>query len=387
MAKAISTCVSDFFIFVVRLCIFLLFGNPLFMFFYHLQFPHRAAEFAKNRNIFGEKIYAFYEHLALKWPFHWAKWWMTLNNLPNYTVKQQIQYLFKVAFRNGTEIETLKMMGVKEFWPDVYEELFFKYGRQVLPLKRCDIHNRDTTPKWYLRYVAEFMAQNVRLSYKALEKLICWAAKDVQVRTTLQNYLASGKLNDDQFKLLINAVTTELSYTDSNMLGVLLDYVKRYGVSAEMLKYEFCFYPLETFELVKDAEVWYEQMKALKAFKNTPEGRTAWGKFCQETFELLPEVQCQMSPIQYDIFHKNGQKLCFKAIEAFLYKKDKALWYSVFEYEEDSCQMKAIRDFISRIPDLEAEFKNYKFMQENPSLKSAFDKAQKLAKTEEVTEA
>lgn len=358
MAKAVSTLVFDGCVFFVRLCLFILVGNPLSMWFYNLLFPREAAEFAKNSHIFGEQIYSFYEYFALKWPFHWAKWWMKPENLSKYSVDRQIQYLFKMAFRNQTEIEALKAMQKgKGFWPDAYEKLFFVYGQKWLPLKRKDMKNRDSRPKWYSHSVAEFMMQNVRLSYNALDTVIKKSVIDSGLRSSLSQYLASGKLCDAQFSLLVDSVTTDKHSGDLQMLKVLLDYIERYGVSENELGKIKEQYPKPFFELVTDANTLYEQMRVHKAFKDTPDGRNIWKLFCQKTPKVLSEVQSLMSLPQYEIFHQVGHNLDEKAIENILLGGDKNFIKAVF-LNEKACRSGKLREFIRQNAALELEYRD-----------------------------
>lgn len=340
--KPISTYVSDFCLFIVRLFLFVLLGNPLSMFFLQLFFPHDAADFANNRNIFGEKIYAFYERFALKWPFYWAKWWMKLENLSNYTAKQQIKYLFKVAFRNQTEVDALKAMprnsdGVKEFWPAAYEELFFKYGNKKLPYP-AECHWKEVggcSVGGYVKItVADFMMRHIRLSYTALEAAIKKATHSDFARDELKKYLATGALNDSQLDLLIDAVANDSGSGDFQMLGVLMEYVKRYNLRKEhwqRIKKQF---PQPFIELLEEAAHAIEQVKVVRSLKNTSEGRSAWCKFCRETEEILPTAQGKMALWQYDIFHDTGHKLNSDAILALLRRSDEKMWRLIFEREE-----------------------------------------------------
>lgn len=344
--NAISTSVSDFFLFFVRLFLFVVFGNPLSMCLFNFLFPDGVADFARNRHIFGPRIYGLYERLALKWPFRWAKWWITLENLAGCTPSQQVQYLLKVAFRNHKEVEAFKVMGEKVYWPDSYDELFFQYGLIRLPLKERDMNHRLRTPLWYNRTVAEFMMQNVRLSYHAFEKYLEWAKHDCLLHPQLERYLETGKLNDEQFGLLINAVTTDKSGGDLKMFGILLEYIRRYGISETNMQRVQVQYPNQFVELVAKESKIYEQSKVVKAFKNTDEGRAEWRKFCKETEDIVPEAQVLMSLDQYHIFHNCGRTLAPEAILAFLKRPDEELWKAVFKKEPNHGIINdEIRDF------------------------------------------
>ena len=360
--KPISTCVSDALLFIVRLFLFVLLGNPLSMFVLNLFAPRCTAEFAKNQNLFGKKIYACYESFALKWPFYWSKWWMKLDDIRKYPVNKQIQYFLKVSFKNDTAVETLKKMMSSEGmnFNDACEKLFFEYGDRKLPIR--ELRSRmvnECVVAWHDNVtVMEFMMRNVRLDYYALGKVIQRATKDEQMQNELKSYIVRGAISYEQFGLLIDAVTTDSGSADLQMLGILIDYVKRYGISKEHLARVKKQYPTPCAELVEEASTWYTQMKAVKSFKNTAEGKSAWRKFCKETKKILPEVQAMMTPTQYAIFHNVGLKLDIEAIKAFLNRSDKALWNEVFTKEKATCQSGEIRAFIRSNPVLELAYVN-----------------------------
>lgn len=266
MVKAISTCLSDAMIFVVRLFVFILFGNPLSIFVFNLFAPRKTAEFTKNEAIFGDKIRDFYKCLAVKWPLFWARYWISIEDIYKSSVERQVQYFLKVAVKNKTEAETLKAMRKETFWPEAYEILFFKYGNTELSYNEL---RKDVLSSCEIAYcanvtIAEFMMRNVRLSYHALQNVIKKAATDDDMCDELKKYLASGKLNDAQLELLIDAVTTEPGSGNLQLLGVLLDYVKRYSLSEKYLKKISTQYPVSFTELVKDAR-FYANKKRAKA--------------------------------------------------------------------------------------------------------------------------
>jgi len=266
MAKAISTCLSDTMIFVVRLFVFVMFGNPLSMFCFNLFAPCKTAEFTKNKAIFGDEIREFYNRLAAKWPLFWARYWISVEDIYKYSVKRQVQYFLKVAAKNKTEAETLKAMRKENFWPKAYEILFFQYGNTELSYEETHKHIQNDCEIIYCVNItiAKFMMRNVRLSYNALQNVIKKAATDDDMCDELKKYLASGKLNDSQLELLIDAVTIEPGSGDLQMLGVLLDYVKRYGFSEKYMKKISTQYPVPFTELVREA-VSYANKKRAKA--------------------------------------------------------------------------------------------------------------------------
>ena len=320
----------------------------------NLLWPRDTVNFARNSHIFGEKIYAFYERQAVKWPFHWSKWWMKIEKLGDYSANRQIKYLFKVAFPNHTEVEALKAMQ-KNDWPEAYDVLFHKYGKKRLPLnENQDMNHRLRTPRWYDHYVAEFMMQNLRLNKNTLREVILWAAQDYEMQRALREYLASGKLTNAQFDLLLSAVAVDRHGGDKNMLDILIDYIRRYGLEEAYMVQIQSQFPKEFVTAVANESMIYWQSKEVKAFKNTDEGRASWRIFCKETPKIPAEVQALMSYDQYCIFHNVGRKLEPGAVKAFLDRSDEKLWKAVFLKEKDTCRSGEIREFIRNSPVLEA---------------------------------
>ena len=341
MAKAISSLLSDAFVFVFRLLVFIVFGNPLSMCVLNLLAPRKTAKFARNPHYFGPKLSAFYERQALKWPFHRAKWWMKLEDLSKYSVNRQIKYFFRVAFKNKTEVETLKAMQKdKTLWPKAYDRLFFHYGKKCLPIKESrelKSKNGASRKTWYINTtVAEFMMMHVRLSYDALEAVINQASdvNDCTMRYALKQYLDSGKINDAQLRLLLNGViAADKSDSGLDMCNVLRSYISHFGLSDENLILLEAALSKDHFARIKEEADCYKNFKAVRSFKDTEDGRKEWRTFCKETPKILPAVQGEMNLRQYYIFHNVGHVLDKTAAMTFLHRPDKELWRAMFERE------------------------------------------------------
>ncbi|MBR6355881.1 MAG: hypothetical protein IKR92_03395, partial [Alphaproteobacteria bacterium] len=71
---------------------FILFCNPLSLFVFNLLFPENAARFVREFIGFNDFWRNFYTKNALKWPFWWSRWWITLDNLKTVSVRKQIAY-------------------------------------------------------------------------------------------------------------------------------------------------------------------------------------------------------------------------------------------------------------------------------------------------------
>ena len=351
MVKAVSTWLFDLFIFTVKLLVFVLFGNPLSMFIFNFWAPHKAVEFVKNDTLFGNDVRKFYERIALKWPFFWARWWMNLEDIAQYSVKQQVAYFFKVAVKNKTKAKTLKAMRKdhqsEEFWPDAYDTLFFKYGDKKIPIQE---HERDGNLIRYHDYVTVmvYMVQNVRLSGSALLRLIKYATVSEDMLIELKKYLTSGKLNDSHFELLIDAVTTDPDSGDLKVFGVLLEYIRRYGISDEFMRRIEAQYPQSFIELVKHAALVYEHTKVVKLFKDTDNSKAAWRRYCKKT-KVVPEAQKLMVAEQYRIFHAAGHALDKETISYILnYGSDPVMKDLIIKFEYDAATAQKIQRVLAK---------------------------------------
>ena len=365
MAKAISTWLSDGCIFIVRLFEFIVFGNPLSMFVFNLLAPHKAAEFAHNKALFGEGILSFYEYYALQWPFFWARYWMKLEKIYQYPVDRQVKYFLKVAVKNSTEAATLKAMQKTRdddtmFWPDAYETLFFKYGDTELPYEElrshmvgecCVGHRANVT-------VIEFMMRNVRLSWYALQEVVKRAKINDDMRDELKKYLSKGRLNDSQFNILVDAVATEPGSGDLQMLGLVLDYIKSYGISEQQMSRIRSQYSQVFIELVEEKSRFYKQSKLVKSYRNTDQDKDAWRKMCKNLQPIFPEIQEKMSYEQYVIFHETGNELCIDAAKAFLNRPNKMLWRLMFANEQELCKTKEMQEFLCRNAAWKSQYKD-----------------------------
>ena len=223
------------------------------------------------------------------------------------------------------------------FWPDAFEVLFFKYGDKKLPLEPENHWEDvgDSSVGYYVEVtVADFMMRHTRLSYNALAVVIKKAVNSHFVREELQKYLASGALNESQLYLLIDAVATDSGSGDLQMLGVLIDYVKRYNLRKEHWQRIKKQYPQPFIELLEEASHAVEQVKIVRSLQNTSDGRFTWLRFCRETAEILPVAQGKMALWQYDIFYSTDHKLDADAILALLRRPDEKLWRLIFERED-----------------------------------------------------
>jgi hypothetical protein len=296
--------------------------------------PRKTAEFAKNRNLFGEQLYSFYERVALKWPFFWAKWWMLLENIRKYTIKQQIQYFFKVSFKNNTAEDTLKKMrgGDSYRMSEACRKLFFSYGDKELPITETRWYQNDSVSVMGVHpTVRDFMMRNIRLDSAAMQLVFNRATWNEDTRNELRKYLSRGAICNYDLNMLIDSAADKGEGADLRMLGILLDYIKRYGLDPEMQDHTELKYPKEIYVLVKDAVNWHKQMKALKTYTKD---MNAWHDFCVKTKQILPEVQALMNTKQYLEFSSCRLALDPKAVEEILQNRNEpGFWKIIFKLE------------------------------------------------------
>ena len=345
MSKPVSTGIYDVFVNVYRTVLFVLIGNPLSMFVINLFIPSQAAAFVGNSDYFGDGIAAFYTKCALKWPFRWAKWWMKAENISAYTVEQQVKYFFKVSFKNKTEVETLKAMPQKGlFWPDAYETLFFKYGKEWLPITESrqapGVFYESGEHLYQCSYmrstlVMEFMMMFCRLSYNAFAEVVKSAQKsqsgivigDMQI--ALKNYLRRGAVSSTQVKLLAEAVP-DGGGCNLQMLGIMTDYIKRYGVEKEIVQFLKSELPQNCFELVAEADKIYRHCRAVRAGQKDA---AKWKEYCEQVPKLAKEAQKLMSFEQYLVYSDSGHTLDISAVWAFLKNGSEDFWKEIFARE------------------------------------------------------
>jgi hypothetical protein len=246
---------------------------------------------------------------------------MKLEKIHLYPVDRQVKYFLKVAVKNSTEAATLKAMQKTRdddtmFWPDTYETLFFKYGDTKLPYKETRSHMQGVCLVIHMANVTvmEFMMRNVRLSWRALQEVVNRAKINDDMRTELGKYLSKGRINDSQFNILVDAVATEPGSGDLQMLGVLLDYIKSYGISEQQMSRIQSQYSQVFIELVEEKSRFYKQSKLVKSYRNTDQDKEAWRKMCKNLQPIFPEIQEKMSYEQYVIFHETGNELCIDHI-------------------------------------------------------------------------
>ena len=312
--------------------------NPISMFLFNLFFPEYASNFAAEFIGFPNGLRKLYTKYALKWPYPWAKHWITIGNLTTCSARKQVAFycdnsVYKEASKlMSPEAQVLLVRKHLELIEQIYgemrltDEMFAEWLEQIIKQDAKKEHSLDF----------------VRTLY-----------------TPLENYLKKGKLPFSQMMLLLHAAVAEYDNSACPLMSYIYSYIERFGLSNKQLK-EMAQYmcdnlywhdrfgeqPLtemakefakhEKFEhffgILHDRQVFYEQRIFTRTHRLSNQTEE-WRAFCTENNYICPAAQKEMSVNQYTIFHEAGFALSAEAIAHFLQYPNRNLHHLVFRYE------------------------------------------------------
>ena len=305
MVPVSTVCFYLMFYFVTSIW-FLLVFNPVSMFVINLCAPALAATLAHSKNYCGNTTCQFYTWLALKFPFKWAKWWIPLDKLHEYTVEEQKIY-FNEVHRSKEVLWALS----PEAWASLMKNIY------VYPFK--------------------VLADGMRERNDLFAALLNLTAKEGRERELIKQYMHYGALPKPQMEILVKKVCEESANgKDSILLTVLCDYIKRCGLSKEMLEKIMRDEAVSPqLKSVVDAWLAHKQRIQTRSLRDlsTIEQIVAWTEFCRNNRNIHPEAQQEMSLNQYAIFHKNGHSLDAGAIAYLLWYGDEKMAEQIFRNE------------------------------------------------------
>ena len=318
---------------------FILFCNPLSLFVFNLFFPENAARFVREFIGFNDRWRSFYTKSALKWPFWWSRWWITLDNLKTVSVRKQIAYYLTNLNRSAV----LEAMSSE--------------AQVALVRKRLDRMNEiygimRLTDEMFEEWLRQLIAKGRRTKHLNIEG---WQ----KLFAPLCNFLKRGKLPFSQVMILTRAAVDEYNNSARPLMWYLNDYIERYGLSKKQLE-EIAQYMSENIywhdifgeEPTTESEKIYEQHKKFKHFYDIVNERQInyeqrvftrsqrgklrtdeWRNFCEKTAYICVAAQKEMDIEQYRIFHSTGHSLRSEAIIYFLEYPDRNLHRLIFKYE------------------------------------------------------
>ena len=286
---------------------FLVLFNPLSIFLINLFKPSLSAKMAHSKTYCGDTICGFYTYLALKWPFKWAKWWIPLDKLHEYTVREQEIYFNEIDRRK----EVLWALS-PEAWASLMKNIY------VYPFK--------------------MLAEGLREHNDLFAALINLTSEEGKERELLKQYMHYGALPKPQMEILVDKVREESSQGKHEVLfRILCDYIVRCGFSREMT--ERIINDDAVSQLLKDkvadsitAHNQRVQTRNLSDLA-TLEQVELWQKFCQTNQKIHPIAQQEMSLNQYAMFHKYGHELDAGAISYLLWHGDEKMAEHIFRNE------------------------------------------------------
>ncbi len=305
--------------------------NPLTLLILNLIAPAFAASLVHDEVYCGKTICKFYTYLALKWPFKWAKWWVTPDLLKNYTVREQ-----EIYFNEVRQDEEVLWSLSPEAWAvlmrDIYVYPFKKLAnglkeRNDLFKALLDLTSLEGKERQLLK---EYMSCDI-LPKAQLTILIEKACEEshpqglgIIGRILLKYIKRCGTLSKAQLTLLIKKLCSEEQQHCFDTVGhILCDYVERCGISKDLMSKISDSEKIS--QVVKDAvaesnEAYLQKVVTKRLYNlSSIEEVDEWVKFCAKDKKICAFAQQEMSLNQYAIFHKQGHHLDAGAISYLLW--------------------------------------------------------------------
>ncbi len=259
--------------------------NPFSMALIHWIKPKLASALAHDKIFCGNDMLAFYTKLAIKWPFRWSKWWLTLDDVKALDAPQQVEYFLRV---NRSE-KVLDMLSSR--------------AHVIL----VDDH-RDKMKQ---------IIKSMRLPNELFaEVLISPLAEE------LPDYIKRmGTLPKDQQQILMKqAVSDSYLAISTPATEMFLAYIERCGLSKDLAE--------QFNQDSAGASFKHCAMRALKCYDqrmvvrqyhdlDTETAERDWMLYLKEEGKLYANPSMEMSLRQYQIFHKLGMTLKEDAILRF----------------------------------------------------------------------
>ncbi len=303
----VSTVLFYIVLYTVAIAIFVVFFNPLSILLLNLCFPAFTAALIRNATYCGNTVRKFYTYWALKWPFRWAKWWIPLDKLRNYTVREQ-----EIFFNEVQRSEEVMWAMSPEAWARLMRKIY--------------------------AYPFKVLADGLKKRDDLFEALLQVTSDEGRAHDLIKQYMHHGALPKPQMEILVRKVCEESAKDKHAILfHILCDYIKRCGFSKEMTEKitqnEAVSQQLK--DAITDSLLAHNQRVQTRCLHNlcTVEQLDAWVNFCKNNKVIHPEAQQEMSLNQYAIFHKHGHSLDPAAISYLLWNDDEKMAEQIFRNE------------------------------------------------------
>lgn len=287
--------------FLWELELFLIF-NPLTLFVLNIFKPRWARSMAHFDALYDKKSQKFFTEQAKKWPWNWAKYWYTREELKDLSEKRQIDYYYDV----DCSAKTLAAMSSEASLAVIDDGM----GKNFEEFKQ-NINGIKMSPELFRAFIQKSINED-----------------DM---STLSDYLKRGTISKD----LVECLFDEAGDFDNTWLAsVFYDYVERCGLGQEMLKNLLARSSSAKFkeEVEKRQNIYSQRLfaKSQRGSKLTD----AWLPYCKTVKEICPQAQMEMDSDQYHIFHSTGHHLDADAILHILgHNSDRTMAKLIFEYE------------------------------------------------------
>ena len=307
----------------------LLIFNPLTLFVLNIFKPRWARTMAHSDALYDKNSQRFFDLQAKKWPWHWAKWWYTSEELKHLSEERQIEYYKNV----NHSTQTLTAMSASAAAKVLDDDFTF--------FKEC-----GTSIKMSSELFRVFIEKSLQL----------------QDWSVFEDYLKGGTLPKELVVVLANAAchwsVVCCGWRNDFITGIFLDYVERCGLSNEMRqnighdKEMWCNADFEK-ELVKRLNI-YDQRVFTKSQRGSKQ-IDAWISFCETTKEICPQAQMEMGLDQYHVFHETGHTLDAEAILHILkHYSNLTMAQLIFKYEPNyGMANDDIKEFVNNNPTLQ----------------------------------
>ena len=306
----------------------LLIFNPLTLFVLNIFKPRWARSMAHSDALYDKKSQEFFTEQAKEWPWHWAKWWYTSEELKELSVERQLDYYYDV----DCSVKTLAAMSRKAAFRVIDDGL----GNNFEGLKK-NINEIKMSPELFRVFI--------RKSFKE---------DDMSV---LSDYLKRGTLSKELVECLADEAreSTTGIYSNTWLALVFYDYVERCGLGQDLLKTLFERPNSAHFKKeVERRQNIYSQRVFTKSQRGTKQ-IDAWISFCETTKEICPQAQMEMGLDQYHVFHETGHTLDAEAILHILkHNSNRTMAQLIFKYEPNyGMANDDIKEFVNNNPTLQ----------------------------------
>lgn len=307
---------------------FLLILNPITLFVLNIFKPAWANDFAHSDELYSERCQKFFTRQAKEWPWHWAKWWYTREELKELSVERQLDYYYDV----DCSAKTLAAMSTEAAFAVIDDAL----GNNSEDFKK-NINEIQMSPELFRAFIVK--------------------SKKEDDMSTLSDYLKRGTISKDLAECLANEArkSTTGVYSNTWLALVFYDYVERCGLGQEMLKNLLERPSSAKFkEEVERRQNIYSQRVFTKSQRGTKQ-TDAWLAFCETTKEICKQAQMEMGLDQYHVFHETGHTLDAEAILHILkHNSNLTMAQLIFKYEPNyGMANDDIKEFVNNNPTLQ----------------------------------